>query len=384
MTSVPVRAAVASVPDEAEDRRWMAAALSIGRRNLGQTYPNPSVGAIVVRQEEAGTIVVGRGFTARGGRPHAETEALKMAGDLARGATIYVTLEPCAHLSKTPPCADAIVNSGVARCVLALEDPNPEVMGKGIERLAAAGIAVTAGIGAEDARIVHAGHIRRMLDQRPHIILKIAVSADGKTGLKGRKPARISCDASFAEAHVLRSTSDAILVGSGTVIADDPRLDCRLPGMADRSPVRVVLDGKLKTPLGSNLIKTAREIPVWLIASEDAPKDSERKLAEAGAEVIRVPSKQGRVDLQAAFRVLGARGLTRILVEGGPILSATLLQNDLVDEAIIVRSPQALGDDAINALEGLPLEALSDSPKLKIIERRMVGVDSLMHLFRSH
>lgn len=383
MTAAPVRVAIAPVVDEAEDRRWMAATLSIGRRNLGRTYPNPAVGAIIVRQEENGPVVVGRGFTARGGRPHAETEALKAAGEAARGATMYVTLEPCAHLSKTPPCADAIVKSGIARCVVALEDPNPEVMGKGIERMEAAGIAVTAGIGAEDARVVHAGHIRRMLDQRPHVILKIAVSADGKTGLKGRKPARISCDASFAEAHVLRSTSDAILVGSGTVIADDPQLNCRLPGMDDRSPVRVVLDGKLQTPLGSKLIKTAKEIPVWLLASEDAPLDAEKKLKAAGAEVIRVSSEQGRINLQAALQTLGARGITRLLVEGGPILSAALLQNDLVDEAIIVRSPNALGDDAINALEGLPLEALTDSPRLKIIERRMVGIDSLMHLFRS-
>ncbi len=381
--SVPVRAAKAPVVDEAEDRRFMAAALSIGRRNLGQTYPNPAVGAIIVRQEEDGLVVVGRGYTARGGRPHAETEALKAAGEAARGATMYVTLEPCAHLSKTPPCADAIVNSGIARCVVALEDPNPEVMGKGIARMETAGIAVTAGISAGDARVVHAGHIRRILSGRPHVILKIAVSADGKTGLKGRKPARISCDASMAEAHMLRATSDAILVGSGTVIADDPQLNCRLPGMADRSPVRVVLDGKLQTPLGSKLVRTAKEIPVWLIACDNASADAEKKLKAAGVEVIRVKSDNGRVNLQAAFQALGARGITRILVEGGPILSAALIQADLVDEAIIVRSPNALGKDAINALEGLPLEALSDSPKLKIIERRMAGMDSLMHLFRS-
>lgn len=381
--SVPVRAAAAPVADEAEDRRFMAAALSIGRRNLGQTYPNPAVGAIIVRQEDDGLVIVGRGFTARGGRPHAETEALKFAGDAARGATMYVTLEPCAHLSKTPPCADAIIKSGIARCVVALEDPNPEVMGKGIARMGAAGISVTAGICAQDARIVHAGHIRRITDGRPHIILKLAVSADGKTGAAGRRPARISCDASMNEAHMLRATSDAILVGSGTVIADDPQLNCRLPGMADRSPIRIVLDGKLQTPFGSKLVKTAKQIPVWLIACNEASAEAEMKFKEAGVEIIRVPSINSRLDLQMAFRALSARGITRVLVEGGPILSSTLVQNDLVDEAIIVRSPNALGDDAINALEGLPLEALSDSPKLKIIERRMAGMDTLMHLFRS-
>ena len=185
------------------------------------------------------------------------------------------------------------------------------------------------------------------------------------------------------EAHMLRATADAILVGSGTVIADDPQLTCRLPGMAGRSPVRVVLDGKLQTPLGSKLVKTAKETPVWLIACEQAPKETEAKLKAAGVEVIRAASAGGRIELQAAFQALGGRGITRVLVEGGPILSATLIQNDLVDEAVLVRSPNVLGKDAINALEGLPLEALSDSPKLKIIERRMAGVDSLMHLFRS-
>jgi diaminohydroxyphosphoribosylaminopyrimidine deaminase / 5-amino-6-(5-phosphoribosylamino)uracil reductase len=381
--SVPVRAAAAALPDEAEDRRFMAAALSLGRRNLGQTFPNPAVGALVVRQEEGGPVIVGRGFTARGGRPHAETEALKAAGEFARGATMYVTLEPCAHLSKTPPCADAIVKSGIARCVVALEDPNPEVMGKGMERMQTAGISVVAGIGADDARVVHAGHIRRIVSGRPHIILKLAVSADGKTGAAGRKPARISCEASMNEAHMLRATSDAILVGSGTVIADDPQLNCRLPGMSDRSPVRVVLDGKLQTPLDSKLVQTAKEIPLWLVTCKEAPAEAEKKLKAAGAVVIRVPSLNGRLDLQAAFLALGHCGITRALVEGGPMLSTALVQHDLVDEAIIVRSSKVLGPDAINALEGLPLEALSDSPKLKIIERRMAGVDSLMHLFRS-
>lgn len=381
--SVPVRAVAAVLPDEAEDRRFMAAALSLGRRNLGQTFPNPAVGALIVRQEDSGPMVVGRGYTARGGRPHAETEALKAAGERARGATMYVTLEPCAHLSKTPPCADAIVKSGITRCVVALEDPNPEVMGKGIERMATAGITVVAGIGADDARVVHAGHIRRITDGRPHIILKLAVSADGKTGLKGRKPARISCEASMAEAHMLRATSDAILIGSGTVIADDPQLTCRLPGMAGRSPIRVVLDGKLQTPMGSRLVQTAKEVPVWLLACQEAPAEAENRLRAAGVEILRVKSLRGHLDLQAAFQALAARGITRVLVEGGPILSATLVRQDLVDEAIIVRSPNVLGTEAINALEDLPLEALSDNPKLKIIERRMAGVDSLMHLFRS-
>ena len=365
------------------DERFMAAANSIGRRNLGQTYPNPAVGALIVRFDNGQPFVVARGFTARGGRPHAETEAIRAAGEAARGATTYVTLEPCAHHGKTPPCANAIINAGIVRAVVAVEDPNPLVKHNGIGLLREAGVEVTLGIGAREALITHAGHFRRMLDGRPHIILKIAVSADGKTGHAGRKPADISCGASRAEAHMMRATSDAILVGSGTVIADDPMLNCRLPGMEDRSPIRVVLDGNLRVPLTSKLVRTAREIPVWAVATEGAPKDAERALIEAGVEVIRVPvNAAGKIDLVTALGALGERRITRVLVEGGPILSATLLKADLVDEAVVVQSPNTLGSDAINALEGLPLDALTASPHLQVIERRMAGADSLTRYFR--
>ena len=377
------RFAETQLPLATWDERFMAAANSIGRRNLGQTYPNPAVGALIVRFDNGQPFVVARGFTARGGRPHAETEAIRAAGEAARGATTYVTLEPCAHHGKTPPCANAIINAGIARAVVAVEDPNPLVKHNGIGLLREAGVEVMLGIGAREALITHAGHFRRMLDGRPHIILKIAVSADGKTGHAGRKPADISCGASRAEAHMLRATSDAILVGSGTVIADDPMLNCRLPGMEDRSPIRVVLDGNLRVPLTSKLVRTAREIPVWAVATEGAPKDAERALIEAGVEVIRVPvNAAGKIDLVTALGALGERRITRVLVEGGPILSATLLKADLVDEAVVVQSPNTLGSDAINALEGLPLDALTASPHLQVIERRMAGADSLTRYFR--
>jgi diaminohydroxyphosphoribosylaminopyrimidine deaminase/5-amino-6-(5-phosphoribosylamino)uracil reductase len=372
------------LPAEAWDERLMAAAHSIGRRNLGRTYPNPAVGALVVRFEDGQPLIVARGWTAAGGRPHAETEALRIAGEAARGATTYVTLEPCAHHGRTPPCADAIVNAGIARAVIAVEDPNPEVKGKGVAQLRAAGIEVVLGVGAAEARIVHAGHFRRMTDGRPHVILKIAVSADGKTALAGRRPAEISCEASRAEAHMLRATSDAVLVGSGTATADDPLLTCRLPGMADRSPIRIVLDGKLLTRPDSKLVRTAREVPVWVLAGHEAPVEPEKRLAAAGVEVLRVKAApDGRVELLAALRRLGERGLTRVLVEGGPTLSAMLVRADLVDEAVVVRSPRKLGPDAINALESMPLEALTNSPKLNVIERRMAGVDTYTRYFRS-
>jgi diaminohydroxyphosphoribosylaminopyrimidine deaminase/5-amino-6-(5-phosphoribosylamino)uracil reductase len=361
----------------------MAAALSIGRRNVGQTYPNPAVGALIVRFDEGRPLVIARGATARGGRPHAETEALRIAGEFARGATTYVTLEPCAHHGRTPPCANAIINSGIVRAVIAVEDPNPEVKGRGIELLRTAGVEVVLGVGAAEARLAHAGHFRRMSDGRPHLILKLAVSADGKTALAGRRPAAISCPASRAEAHMLRATSDAVLVGIGTVLADDPQLNCRLPGMADRSPIRIVLDAGLRIPLDRKLVQTAREIPVWVLTTEGAPAEAEKRLAAAGVQVLRVAAKEGKVDLAIALRLLGERGITRLLVEGGPVLSAALIRSDFVDEAVVVRSPQALGAEAVDAIEEMPLTALTASPKLRVLGARMVGADMLTHYFRS-
>jgi diaminohydroxyphosphoribosylaminopyrimidine deaminase/5-amino-6-(5-phosphoribosylamino)uracil reductase len=380
--TAPARIAESQTVPEAWDERLMAAANHYGRRNLGQTFPNPAVGALIVRFDNGQPIVVARGATAQGGRPHAETEALALAGDAARGATTYVTLEPCAHHGKTPPCANAIISAGIARAVIAVEDPNPEVKGKGTALLRAAGIEVTVGVGAREALMTHAGHLRRMTDGRPHLILKIAVSSDGKTGLAGRKPAEISCDTSRAEAHMMRATADAIMVGSGTVISDDPQLNCRLPGMEDRSPIRIVLDGNLRIPMNSKLVRTARQVPLWVMTTDDAPAEAERKLLAEGVFVLRTPAKGGRLDFEASLRRLGERGITRVLVEGGPMLSAHLLRSGLVDEAVVVTSNKVLGPDAIDALEGEPLAALTQSPHLELVERRMSGADKLDRYFR--
>ncbi len=236
------------------DRRFMQLALTLGRRGLGRTWPNPAVGAVVVKDG----VVVGRGWTQPGGRPHAEPEALRRAGEAARGATLYVTLEPCSHVGKSPPCADAVIAAGIVRVVAAIEDPNPLVAGQGHARLRAAGIAVDVGLGADEAARDHAGHFRRVRDKRPHVILKLAVSTDDKIAAVGHKPVAITGEAAKTRVHLLRAQCDAILVGIGTVLADDPMLTCRLPGMAARSPVRMVLDRALRVPGNSRLVHSAR------------------------------------------------------------------------------------------------------------------------------
>jgi diaminohydroxyphosphoribosylaminopyrimidine deaminase / 5-amino-6-(5-phosphoribosylamino)uracil reductase len=360
-----------------DDERFMALALALGRRGLGRTWPNPAVGAVVVRNDGAGPVIVGRGWTQPSGRPHAETEALGRAGEAARGATLYVTLEPCSHHGKTPPCADAIIKAGVARVVSAIADPNPQVAGAGHWRMAENGVVVEVGIGADEARHDNAGHIRRMTDKRPHVIMKLAVSADGKAGLAGRRPVQITGSAARNHVHQMRATSDAVLTGIGTALSDDPLLTCRLPGMANRSPVRVVLDSRLRLPLDGRLAATAREVPLWVVANDDAPADREQALRALGAEVLRVPAAGGQLDLAAVLKALAGRGITRLMVEAGPIVSAAFVNADLVDEAVVFRSPNAIGPDGIDALEGLPLDALTASPRLVMKGTEMAGADTI-------
>ncbi|MEA2995781.1 MAG: diaminohydroxyphosphoribosylaminopyrimidine deaminase, partial [Alphaproteobacteria bacterium] len=345
------------------------------------TWPNPSVGAVLVRPDDGQPVIVGRGWTQPGGRPHAEIEALRRAGAAARGATLYVTLEPCSHHGKTPPCADAILAAGVTRVVSALEDPNPEVAGQGHGRLRAAGIAVEVGLGADQARRDHAGHLRRMRDGRPHVTLKLAVSADHKAGLAGRRPAAITGEPARARVHRLRATNDAILVGIGTVLADDPQLTCRLPGMEARSPVRVVLDARLRLPPGSALATSARATPVWVVSAPDAPAEAERALRELGVEVLRAPAQAGRLDLAAVLRMLAGRGITRLMVEGGPTVAAAFVAADLVDVAALFRSRKTIGPEGVDALEGMRIETMT--ARLKALGREPVGEDSVEFLERA-
>jgi len=357
----------------------MQLALALGRRGIGRTWPNPAVGAVIVRD----SAIVGRGWTQPGGRPHAETEALRRAGNAARGATLYVTLEPCSHHGRTPPCADAIVNAGIARVVSAMADPNPKVAGAGHWRMAEKGIVVEVGVGAEEAGLAHAGHIRRVTDGRPHVTLKLAVSADGKAGLSGRRPVQITGSGVRNRVHLLRATNDAVLTGIGTVLSDDPLLTCRLPGMADRSPVRVVLDSRLRLPPQARLVDSAPTVPLWLVTRQSAPREPEKALRDRGLEVIRMPGAGDALDVAAVLAMLAERGITRLMVEAGPVLSAAMVKSDLVDEAVLFRSPNALGSDAIDALEGMPLSALTASPRLSLANREMADADTVEHFRRA-
>ncbi len=356
----------------------MALALALGRRSLGRAWPNPAVGAVVVKDG----VILGRGWTKAGGRPHAETEALKAAGKAARGATMYTTLEPCSHQGKTPPCTDAIIRAGLVRVVSALEDPNPEVAGQGHARLRAKGIVVDIGLLAEEARRAHVGHIRRIAEGRPQVLLKLAISADGKVGAAGRKPIAITADAARTEVSLLRARNDAILVGVGTVLSDNPSLTCRLPGMMGYSPVRVVLDAQLRTPLSYSVIATARETPTWVVCAPAASAMAEQVLRDKGAEVLRVEANAGRFDLAQLLKALAERGITRLMVEGGPTVAASFVKADLIDEVTLFRSLKTIGPDGVDALEGLPLTALTQSSRLKSLGSVQVGADTMEHFER--
>ncbi|MGB8399627.1 bifunctional diaminohydroxyphosphoribosylaminopyrimidine deaminase/5-amino-6-(5-phosphoribosylamino)uracil reductase RibD [Bradyrhizobium sp.] len=360
---------------KAVDLRFMQLALSLGRRGQGRTWPNPAVGAVAVKDG----VIVGRGWTQPGGRPHAEPEALRRAGEAARGATLYVTLEPCSHVGKSPPCTEAVMAAGIKRVVSAVEDPNPEVAGQGHARLRAAGISVDIGLCAAEAARDHAGHFRRVRDRRPHVILKLAVSADDKIGAAGHKPVAISGEAARTRVHLLRAQCDAILVGIGTVLADDPLLTCRLPGMAARSPVRVVLDRALRIPATSRLVQSARQTPLWVMTSDLSEAPAAAKLAAAGAQVIRVAATTTPpgLDLSAVLHALADKGIMRLMVEGGARVASSFVSAGLADEIWLLRAPDAVGADGVAALDALPLSAITQSPAFRVRASESLDKDTL-------
>ncbi len=363
----------------AEDASHMAAALALARRGLGTAWPNPSVGCVVVRDGR----VVGRGVTAPGGRPHAEALALAMAGTAARGATAYVTLEPCCHHGRTPPCTDALIAAGVARVVVATRDRNPRVAGGGIARLRAAGIEVVEGVLAEAAEDVAAGFFSVVERGRPLVTLKLASTLDGRIATRAGESRWISGEPARRMAHALRGRHDAVLVGVGTVLTDDPDLRCRIEGFRPTQVVRVVADSRLRLRLVCRLVATAREAPTWILARQDADPDRMEALAGAGVEVVGVPSAAVGVDLEAGLRALAGRGITRVLVEGGAQVAASLLRADLVDRLAWFHAPAVMGGDGWAAAQAFGVTALARMPRF-VRERSMdLGDDVLTELRRA-
>jgi diaminohydroxyphosphoribosylaminopyrimidine deaminase/5-amino-6-(5-phosphoribosylamino)uracil reductase len=349
----------------AGDRHYMDHALRLGRRGLGLTWPNPSVGCVLVRDGA----IIGRGLTQPGGRPHGETTAIAHAGGSAKGATAYVTLEPCSHYGKTAPCSDALARAGVTRVVCAVGDPDPRVRGRGFTMLRAYGIAVDVGLCEQEAALDHRGHFNRIRLGRPFVQLKMAMSSDGFVAVAGGARTQISGPRAHDQVHLMRAMSDAIMVGIGTVLCDDPMLNCRLPGMEHRSPIRVVIDSRLRLPLSSRLVRTAGEIPTWVLGTVGAPPEAERALRAAGCEVMLVRRMaDGSVDIPAVLRLLAVRGITRVMTEGGPTLARTLIDADLADEITLTRSPDPLGD-------GVPALAGPLPTRYRPVESRLAGRD---------
>jgi diaminohydroxyphosphoribosylaminopyrimidine deaminase / 5-amino-6-(5-phosphoribosylamino)uracil reductase len=365
-------ASAAADPDE--DLRWMDAALNLGSRSLGLAAPNPAVGAILVKDGA----VVGRGATAPGGRPHAERIAIDHAGEAARGATLYVTLEPCSHFGVSPPCVDAVIAAGVARVVSAMEDPNPLVGGQGHARLRAAGVAVSVGAGAAQARQDHLGHILRVTAGRPCVTLKLAETADGFASA-GANDARLRITGQIADlrVQVMRSTHDAIMVGIETALVDDPALTVRLAGV-DRKPLRVVLDTQLRLPEGSRVASTAGEIPTLVIAGAAAPDEAARRLEDLGVMIDRVPlDAEGHVDLNHALRALAARGITRVFSEGGPMVASRLIALKLADAVALITADKPLGRPGVPALDAQARAALLDGSRYRPLETMNYGPDTM-------
>jgi diaminohydroxyphosphoribosylaminopyrimidine deaminase/5-amino-6-(5-phosphoribosylamino)uracil reductase len=355
------------------DLAHMRAALALARRGLGNTWPNPAVGCVIVKDGR----VVGRGWTQRSGRPHAETEALaRAAGVAARGATAYVSLEPCSHHGRTPPCAEALIAAGIARVVSAVEDPDPRVSGRGLARLREAGVRVETGVCAAEAAELNAGFFTRVRQGRPLVTSKLATSLDGRIATATGESRWITGSAARERAHLLRATHDAVLVGTGTALADDPELTCRLPGMENRSPVRIVLDRQLRLPATIRLFNKMGQAPTWVatLASSDPARLAE--LAGSGVKLIAAKTDDaGKIDLAALLQQLGDEGLTRLLVEGGGQLAAALLRQGLVDRLIWMRAPTAIGSDGMPAVAALGLEALAAAPHFTLVSSETAGGD---------
>ena len=358
------------------DAGFMRAALGLAARALGRVWPNPAVGCLIVSPEGE---VVGRGFTRDGGRPHAEAVALEQAGERARGATAYVTLEPCAHLGgRGGPCAEALIARGIARVVVAIGDPDPRVDGKGLAALRAAGVAVDLGCLAPEAEALNRGFLTRIREGRPMITLKLATSLDGRIATRTGESRWITSPEARAEVHLMRARADAVLVGAATARDDDPKLTVRGLGIEDADPVRVVVTGSLALPRSSYIGQTAREVPLWLCHHAEADAGRRAAWTEMGADLIEVPFREddGQLDLAAMARRLGDRGVTRVLCEGGGRLAGALLEADLVDELVCYAAGIVIGAEGVPGVGAIDIETLAAAPRFRRAEVTAIGPDT--------
>lgn len=357
----------------------MAAAIRLSRKHAGLTSTNPAVGTLIVRDDGAGPVIVGRGVTALGGRPHAETEALAEAGERARGATAYVTLEPCAHHGRTPPCAHALAAAGIGRVVGAASDPDPRVCGRGYAILREAGIEVVEGVLAESAADQMAGYLIRSLKKHVEVILKLAVSADGMIGRRGEGQVAITGPIARRQTHLMRAEADAVLIGIGTALADDPQLTVRLPGLEGRSPARIVLDRDARLPLHSSLVMTAKSVPTLLAASIEVPAERRRALEEAGVRLLAAEVFEGRIALPELMEDLAAQGMSSVMVEGGADTARAFLADGLVDRLALFRGPAAIGGNGVPS----PVDPENPPAGFKRIREAAFGADAYVELVRT-
>jgi diaminohydroxyphosphoribosylaminopyrimidine deaminase / 5-amino-6-(5-phosphoribosylamino)uracil reductase len=359
----------------------MDSALNLARRGLGNTWPNPTVGCVIVKNNR----VVGRGWTLPGGRPHAETEALRNAGQNAIGSIVYVTLEPCNHYGKTPPCTEALIEAGVKKVVIATLDPDARVSGSGQTRLEEAGISVEVGLSRLEADEINQGFFSRVKMSKPFITLKLATTLDGKIATRNGESEWITGEVSRKAGHKLRAHHDAIMVGSGTVITDNPSLTCRLLGIENTHKLRIILDGRLRVPEDGVLAQTAKKVPV-LVFTVLGDKDRSKKvkrLEALGVSVVVIEKNGKHLDFQPIMAELSARGITRLLVEGGGSLAASLMLTDLVDEIAWFRAPTVMGDDGLSGVAELGLDKLDNITKFSRKSHLTLGEDSLEILTRT-
>ncbi len=361
----------------AADTAHMRSAIALARRGIGNTAPNPSVGCVIVN---AGR-VVGRAVTAPGGRPHAEPLALAMAGEAARGATVYVTLEPCCHWGRTPPCTDALIATGVARVVIAARDPDPRVDGAGIARLQAAGVVVTEGVLAREAEEATAGFATRIRLGRPLVTLKLASTLDGRIATRAGESQWITGEPARRAAHALRGRHDAVLVGVGTVLADDPDLTCRIPGYRPLPSIRIVADSHLRSPFTARVVATAGRTATWLLHRDGADPDRKHALTKAGVKLIEVPGGELGVDLAQGLAALAGHGISRLLLEGGAKLAAAALRADLVDRVAWFHAPAVLGADGWPSAQAFGVDRLAEMPRFVRQSAVPLG-DDMLTLFR--